>query len=94
MKTLAKKKPGKYLRFYERCMKDAMLPRNGLCGSFRKSKFFKLIDPEYGLGETYWGIEQDVHVDQYSLTWDDKWYAFSPLRQTIVLLMAAMNNEL
>ncbi len=91
---------GKYLKFYEDCMVTGFLPRKaGLCREFTH-KELKLIKPttkernilrkeNYFSG--YWG--SGFHFTDYP---DSSILCggFTPLRQTIVLLLAAMNNEL
>ena len=85
----------KYLPLYYEWMETGNIPYKehrgicgGLCSIFHNDKMFKLINPPNGAG-WYWGC-----------SWDDsdRGYAFStgftPMRQTVVLLMAAMNNEL
>lgn len=92
---------GKYLKFYERCMKSGQLPSSGLCncfGSFchgTKNKKLSLFDPSdeeytrlYAHNKciTYWGSGLSSYAPIVG-------FKFTPLRQNIVLLMAAMNNE-
>lgn len=81
----------KYLPFYNKCIKSGKIPDWGLCYSFHGNSFFQLIDPENGRHESYWGYSESVsdYVDYVSVRTE-----FTPLRQNIVLLMAAMNNEL
>lgn len=83
----------KYLPLYKKWMKTGELPVSGLCSAFHGDRLFNLIDPENGQMDTYWGYDglQTQH------TWindQDLACKFTPFRQTIVLLMAAMNNEL
>lgn len=92
MKT--KKKPGKYLSLYIAWMEKGRLPSNGLCHYFQDDELFNLIDPEKGSMETYWAYDDDDHVQDTDWSEMNRWFSFNPLRQTIVLLMAAMNNEL
>jgi hypothetical protein len=91
-------KKKKYLSLYYLWMEKEMLPkREGLCTEFgdydalnnkwyfRRNPLFLLMMPEaYEHGRTgFWaGSNQD------------DWWKFNDLRQNIVLLMAAMNNEL
>ena len=92
------KKPGKYLRFYYKCMSEGLLPSIGLCASLGKESVSifdeDAIHPKWGR-EWYWGYDgercfEDLASDEKSM------YAraFTPFRQTIVLFLAAMNNEL
>lgn len=89
------KKETPYLDFYFRHMKNGVLPSNGLCTCFTHHKLFKLIDPDMGQCLSYWGFDDDPSAmsvfDGGEVT---RWYSFTQLRQNVVLLMAAMNNEL
>ena len=79
---------GKYLKFYKECLRYGFMPNPGLCYTFRYDPLFQLIDPERGEMISYWGHDGDddsEHIIRFE---------FTPLRQNIVLLMAAMNNEL
>lgn len=87
-----------YLAAYANWMKTKRLPHGwGLCREFEwlgaKDPFLKLVKPTYkdkmrlkkeGVSCNYWGSETD----------SARYGAFTPLRQTLVLLMAALNNEL
>ena len=91
-------KKKKYLEFYERTIKTGKLPKNGLCFCFIDDDYLKLFSP--GKMGGYWGYYMEFY-DHVVLTQDvDKELSdrlcneFNPLRQTIVLFMAAMNNEL
>jgi len=80
-------------------METGILPDEGLCSCLNPeydNKLFDLIKPTFeneiqlnadNLSVAYWGS---------GLYWDDprKLYAFTELRQTIVLFLAAMNGEL
>lgn len=92
-----KKNKPKYLPFYMECSKKRRMPVAGLCHLFeikpRSYPEFRLISPN--------GKERDdIAADGKNRTWwgSDSYYAevekFTTLRQTIVLLMAALNNEL
>lgn len=92
-------KRNKHLSFYKDCMKDGkQLPtgqsciyHGGLCSiahaGLISKELLDLFRPEPGV-LAYWGTEYNG-ANLNVLAFD-----FSPLRQTIVLLMAAMNNEL
>lgn len=86
----------KYLPLYEKWMESGKIPTWGLCSFFEKDELFKLIDPENGKGITYWGFPEAsmCQFDYYPDFLERQHYEFTPLRQTVVLLMAAMNNEL
>lgn len=80
----------KYLKLYYEWMTRGRIPNNGLCNCFKvDDELFNLIDPELGEHESYWGYDgPDLPLI------DDLWHSFTPLRQNVVLLMAAMNGEL
>lgn len=91
-----KKKPGKYLKFYYKAIKSGRMPTDGLCRAFDLTpegcyftlpRHLGLFEPTMP-GATYWGSgdETEGTYEQY--------FTFTPLRQTIVLFCAAMNNEL
>jgi hypothetical protein len=91
------KKKTKYLDFYKECMEDGVVPGcNGLCNSpIGCDPLFSLVSPSYedidcdaDLEYGYWGYDGSKGNQ------DDRDREFSPLRQNIVLLMAALNDEL
>lgn len=88
-------KKKKYLPLYEKWVKAGKIPENGLCDIFENDSLFSLIDPERGVPETYWGYD-DIQEEHHQLKIPimELWYGFTPLRQNIVLLMAALNGEL
>lgn len=101
MKT---KKNKKHLDFYYKCMETGRLPGgDGLCkeallGRISESLLSK-IDPmnlcwQYR-SNNYEELFGDICLPYWGSD-DSLWRRgqFTPLRQTIVLLMAAMNNEL
>jgi len=87
----------KYLPLYFEWMETGFIPTNGLCNFFgkchdefevtvkRKYHLFKRIMPDYAVG-SYWAVG-----DYYGEMWHRK---FTPMRQSVVLLLAAMNGEL
>jgi hypothetical protein len=85
---MPKKKTGKHLQFYMVCMKDNRMPRGGLCScswnGLIDEALLLLFKPEYASTFSYWAAGEVV-VD---------YYKFTKLRQTIVLFMAAIKNEL
>jgi hypothetical protein len=94
------KKKYRYLPLYEEWMEKGSIPGKGLCGSLDKEgrellKNFVPTDEDANVlmeddwGSWYWGSGL-----KYSDDVIEQRYSFTPLRQTIVLLMAAMNNEL
>jgi hypothetical protein len=104
-----KKKP-KYLACYKRWMKTGLIPDAGLCNvfgtvkehpdkwEFLKHPLFDLFKPDQPFrfnqsdARTYWGYGKSIKNEAGYL--NNYVREFSELRQTIVLLMAAMNNEL
>jgi hypothetical protein len=86
------KKQTKYLDFYKKCMKTGVLPERGLCSCCEiEDDMIKLFKPYEGFSLAYWGYNGDEYWWATSVY---EKYAFTKFRQTIVLLMAAMNNEL
>ena len=92
------RKNKKHLAFYNACMKTRSIPRDGLCccDAYISLKLLDLFEPtisdcnqlsEQGLSVGYWASGLN------SYAWG-KYREFTPLRQTIVLFMAAINNEL
>lgn len=90
---------GKYLDFYKRCLKVGRMPNRGLCNcrAINKSDL-KLFIPSYEdipniiVCEGYWAFDGEAFFGAFSFS--ERCFAFSELRQTIVLFMAAMNDEL
>jgi hypothetical protein len=87
----------KYLPLYKEWIKTGKMPWRGLCGSLPDNEEMSTIFEDNGMGG-YWGyngknvFSSDIwHDDKI---FDDTVYTFTPLRQNIVLLLAAMNNEL
>lgn len=84
---------------YEKWMETGRLPKDGLCnclmrteyqntlGLFRPSLKDKFELSEEGISRGYWG-------SGLAYTDKGKFYSFTPLRQTIVLLILAMHDEL
>jgi hypothetical protein len=95
---MAKKKLGKHLQFYFDCIHYGLMPTTGLCkaaeeGLISKSFLDKYYNPDKydkkilfneGKDTAYWGSDD----------WGFCLYKFTYLRQTIVLFMACLNNEL
>lgn len=88
---------GKYLNFYYTNLKRGHLLHDGLCNcdNINKNKLM-LFEPtcnDYteldieNKSSAYWGAGVNYESPH-------KAYGFTDLRQTIVLFMAAMNNEL
>lgn len=91
-----------YLNFYFQCKLTGYIPyqeafgcSGGLCGLFGDDEFFNLLEPHSDELETtahwgYWGCD-GMDIDDCKVNRD---IIFTPLRQNIVLLMAALNDEL
>lgn len=88
-----KKNKSKYLKYYLDYANRLMMPDPGLCSAFKGEPEFDLVKPNRddklrldteSKCAVWWGS------DQIGTGLND----FTPLRQTLVLLMAALNNEL
>lgn len=75
-----------FLDFHNHSIKFGRMPTNGLCSHFKYNDIFKLVDPEYGEGISYWGADDEFQEF-------NRWYEYTSLRQTVVLLCAAINEE-
>jgi hypothetical protein len=86
----------KYFQFYKDCMITGKLPKIGLCNCFPYDSLFELFSE--GPGErrpVFWGYGGvGLHTNSIISDIVKRAHKFTPLRQTIVLLMAAMNGEL
>jgi hypothetical protein len=90
------KKTGKHLKFYLDCMEsDGTMPRRqgviqgGLCSMVESNEIDKDLFKLFSEGQCkfdYWADDTDMSFENR--------FIFSNLRQTIVLFMAAINNEL
>ncbi len=94
------KKSTPLLDLYTESIIDGVLPCHGLCDSVPSDniKLLKLFQPKREFKEAdYWAFDGNHRsfwneyggLDAYHVM-----FTFTPLRQTIVLLLAAMNNEL
>lgn len=94
------KRNKKHLEFYNRCMLSGnILPYGGLCECAEleliDESLLMLFVPERRsdtIWAAYWAYEFGIHDVNYNNK--DHCIGFTPLRQTIVLFMAAINNEL
>ncbi len=86
------KKKKKYLPLYYEWMENFYLPRPGLCKSVGE-EVTNLFGPsgEYINDKWFWGFNGDEWEDETAM---QRCYLFTTLRQTIVLFLAAMNDEL
>ena len=90
------KKEPYYLKYYELWMETGKMEwvpgsgyNGGLCGSPVNGEHLKLFSAEGG-ASNFWGYgRQQNRADYYTIL-----RSFTPLRQTILLLMAAINEEL
>ena len=100
MEKIIRKK--KYLPLYEKWLEKGTMPFDkkmdvsGLCDYFGEDSLFQLIIPT---NEDFNQLESEgksTYLWASDLLWNDdrEFYTFNPLRQNIVLFMAAMNNEL
>lgn len=92
----------KYLPLYEKWIIDGRLPHNGLCNCLREH-FWQDLPHELEMclpddpHRTYWGYELCADNPELGLPEGLVYsihYEFTPLRQNILLLMAALNDEL
>ncbi len=93
-----KKKETPYLDLYIECMETGKLlgPSSGLCGSIpNKQEFLNLFEPnweeiaKYNLYFGHWAVSANEDLSP-----TDRYYKFTTFRQTLVLFMAAINDEL
>lgn len=86
-------KKKKYLPLYKKWMETGELPCTGLCASFREEGMsYYELDNNFLTGNEIFNLN-----GWYASGYDRDVYTlgkFTPLRQTIVLFMAAMNDEL
>lgn len=90
-------KKKKYLPLYYEWLKTGRLPErdntSGLC-TFLGSDF-KHYFPDPNKKTGFWGYDAKEYEDRDEyVAWYDFATKFTPLRQTIVLFMAALNDEL
>lgn len=94
-----------HLDFYKKCMETGVMPECGLCENFELDKRLNLnllceFEPtpmeqtrlSPGISTYFWANEVGYEEDGRSS--NEIRLEFGPLRQTIVLLLAAMNKEL
>lgn len=95
------KRDKKHLSFYKKCMSDKTIPFAGLCGcstnrlldrgllDFMSPTSIDRVQLENeGLSRAFWGSGLNNSSGNRLI------FEFTELRQTIVLFMAAINNEL
>jgi hypothetical protein len=84
-----------YLEFYYKYAEPGILPKHGLCSCFGEQAMI-LFNPDDFMPWDYWaysGARGSLTTDLIVLR-DKIGLTFCPLRQNIVLLMAAMSGEL
>ena len=84
---------------YENWMETGELPENGLCSCLLRTKYkstLELFEPllEESMELSKEGISQCYWASGLSYTDNGRFYSFTPLRQTIVLLILAIHDEL
>lgn len=89
-----------YLELYNEWMRLGHLPSHGLCGSVGEHDYMlSLMSPSKEYSPSYWGYDPEAE----DISWYNSYmgqnpiqvmHEFTPLRQTILLFMAAMNDEL
>jgi hypothetical protein len=90
----------KLIEHYKKWAENGQLPSSGLCGSisFKYDSAFELIKPtdieketlrENKLSSLYWGSGLPVAAE-----YNEKRWALTPLRETIILLICAMHDEI
>lgn len=87
----------KYLPLYYKWIESGKLPSPGLCACFGKIDLFQLMYPSAHTWDDfyYWGYDgSEPSLNASFEVADKRAFTFTELRQNIVLLLAAMNNEL
>lgn len=96
------KKQTPFLDFYKECLATGKIPNSGLCYCRLPSEVLDNFEPtneekyqlvDEGTPEGYWGC--GFTWDYLKIHGEDIMdYGFTPMRETIVLLCAAINEEL
>lgn len=93
---------GKLINNYKKWMETGEIPEWGLCFSLKDTDYYqslKLFKPttedfkelrKNKHTTSFWGSEMEASIFNY---WQI-YYGFTPLRQTIVLFICAMHDEL
>jgi hypothetical protein len=82
---------GKYLDLYKQCIETGEMPDAGLCVCVGRRALKKIGAPVDVCW--YWGYS-DTFMESMFADATIRARAFTPIRQNIVLLLAAINNEL
>jgi len=92
-----KKTTPRFIDLYYDWMDDELLPKEGLCASMpaRLEKIFFDFKPssEEKIQLIKEGFCNVLWASGLPEGHKDEWYSFTPLRQTIILLCACINNE-
>lgn len=93
-----KKKHKPFLDFYKYSLKTGYMPTNGMCyffsGNLKETvQMFQKWCDMFGYN-WYWGYDGEARILLDPNKHFDYAHKFTPLRQTIVLFCAAINNEL
>ena len=86
------KKDKYFLELYKLYLHEGELDAMGLCSCVKEGYFSSILEkftPYYHLSKAFWG-----HGGRKSVPFIEQAYTFTPLRQTILLFCAAINNEL
>ena len=95
------KKNKKLIDLYKEWMETGRLDTDGICNSIAGTKYYKyldLVEPtdddldkfSRNYSRIYWAYGRSREVGNT----EDKYFKFTPLRQTIVLLICAIHSEL
>lgn len=88
---------GKYLDLHKRLLKKGL--KNGLCYEIKSLDNYELIEPDYYRERcAFWAYNEKCTE---GITWHSDWEKdsnpfstqYTPLRQNLVLLLAAINDE-
>jgi hypothetical protein len=88
----------KYLELYKDWRIGGKIPKEGLCASLNFPKRLEMFEPtredaeklqKKNMSTAYWGSGMTIYSNDKL-----RYYSFTPLRQTILLFLAAINNEL
>lgn len=82
----------KYLPYYKEFIKTGRMSKSGLCKIFPKDDFLELFTPtDCVVNNWHWGSGYDIGSPEHNEIFV---FTFTPMRQNILLFMAAMNGEL
>lgn len=87
------RRPLNYFEFYKTYARDGFLPSTGLCASLDSAQSLELMDLFMPFGidaNVFWARGNELKGNIYHAIR----YNFNPLRQNIVLLLAAMHDQI